>query len=276
MAVVEELLELEDTSAEVVDFATVRTPPQTVPKAKSWPQYLGTIAQWVGGLAGVCAVFLTLYFHYAETASRSADEHVNSLIDAKLAKVMDKLDGITSRLDKFEGWREGLETRSKLQLQGIRAKIQSAEASKVSLPPSQLDNYRNTIRAIPSSSGEYWQTVAAIINYQSLIKQRSGEAPDPAKVARPCIGPNFTRSLFSGVMFRDCVVLLDTNQFQNVTFQDSVIQYRGGPVVLADVRFVNCRFVLELAANKPATPAQEKLLLALLNSPDQKIVQVPN
>jgi hypothetical protein len=264
-------------SETVVDFATVKT----TPKTPSWQPHWGTIAQWIGAVTAVLALVLTLYFHYAAAASSSADEHVNTLIDTKMAKAMDKLDAITSRLDKFEGWREGLEARSKLQLQGIRAKIHGAETSNVSLSPSQLNDYKNTIRAIPLSSGDYWQTVAAIINYESLINQRNGGAPDPAKVSKPCFGLTSDEghigknNSFIGGNYSNCIVDLDTQSFQSVTLQNCVIRYHGGPIALANVRFINCRFILEVAA-QPATSAQEKLLLALLDSPDQKIVQVPN
>jgi hypothetical protein len=77
------------------------------------------------------------------------------------------------------------------------------------------------------------------------------------------------------MIYKDCVVSLDTNSFENITFQNSVVQYRGGPVHLFNVKFVNCRFVLDLS-DQPVTPAQEKILRALLDSPDQKNVRVSN
>jgi hypothetical protein len=68
-------------------------------------------------------------------------------------------------------------------------------------------------------------------------------------------------------------VYLDTNSFKNVMFQDSVVHYRGGLVVLDGVNFVNCRFILDLAGPN-SKPSDEKLLFALLESPDQKTIQI--
>jgi hypothetical protein len=77
-------------------------------------------------------------------------------------------------------------------------------------------------------------------------------------------------------VYASCLVDLDNvNTFINVTFKDSVIRYRGGAVNAQDVRFVNCRFVLELQNIKsPATYKPPALLTALLNSADQKHIHL--
>jgi hypothetical protein len=158
----------------------------------------------------------------------------------------------------------------------IRATVQTAEAKGTVLPSPQIAEYRREIRATPSSAAEYWTTVAAIVNYQSLVNQLSGQAPDPAKVAKRCgeFGQNAYDNRFLGGRYPDCVVYLDSNTFENVIFQDSVIHYRGGPVSLSGVTFINCRFLLELTA-QPTTPVQKNLLLAMLDSSDQKTIQIP-
>jgi hypothetical protein len=160
------------------------------------------------------------------------------------------------------------------KLASIRETLQAAEDQGTVLPSAQLAKYKGTIRATPSSTAEYWTTIAAIINYQSSLDQKSGGVPDPSKVAQPCITQNFIHNRFSGVPFSACVVSLDTNVFENVTFRDSVIEYRGGPVSLTNVSFINCRFVLKLPTRPAAAPVQTNLLLAILDSSDQKNVQV--
>lgn len=72
----------------------------------------------------------------------------------------------------------------------IQQEIRIAETSSSVLPAAQLADYKSAIRAIPDSQTGYWQTVAAVVNYQSLLNQLNGYAPDPTKVARPC--PGFT------------------------------------------------------------------------------------
>jgi hypothetical protein len=218
---------------------------------------------------------LVVSYHSEAKNGAASDDHVKGLIANKLGDVTTRLDGIASRLDNFEGWRRGIEERYTLQLQGVRTIVKSAEVRKIALSPAEIDEYKNILRTVPSSSVEYWQTAAAIINYQSLINQKSGKAPDPAKVAKRCtiLGQAAHNNKFYGGSYRDCVVYLDTNSFKNVMFQDSVVHYGGGPVVLDGVNFVNCRFILDLAG--PNTkPSDEKLLFALLESPDQKTIQI--
>jgi hypothetical protein len=127
---------------------------------------------------------------------------------------------------------------------------------------------------------DFWTTLAAIVNYQSMLEQLSGEAPDPSKVSEPC--PGFTRrdgivisygNTFIGGIHSTCLVDLDSNTFTNVTFKDSIIRYHGEPTTLHNVTFINCTFLLDLGSikTKPEKPA---LLLALLESPDQRIVKI--
>jgi hypothetical protein len=162
----------------------------------------------------------------------------------------------------------------------IRAEIEMAEKSGSELPKSSLVDYRNVVHALPPNAHEYWATVAAIINYQSELNQMSGEAPDPLRVSGRCGGVTSDEmslsigNVYDGVAFRNCVVDLDTNQYINVTFRDSVIRFHGGPITLNGVVFTNCRFILDLPADLPnaPTPAQTKLLMTLLDSADQNTV----
>jgi hypothetical protein len=167
------------------------------------------------------------------------------------------------------------------KLSDIRATINTAETQRTILPPSQIAQFKKTIVATSPSVADYWTTMAAVINYQSLVNQMRGEAPDPAAVSSRCLG--FTsggnvlsyNNSFSGGDVSNCVVDLDEEQFHNITFHNSVIRYHGGPVILENVKFVNCRFVLELSA-KPESPAKQNLLIALLGSRDQKNVEIKN
>jgi hypothetical protein len=112
---------------------------------------------------------------------------------------------------------------------------------------------------LPSSDREYWQTVAAIITYQSFISQMRGEAPDPAIVSRRCSGFTVADSrgnlkywhITEGGIVSGCMVDLGiVNAFEGVTSKDPVIRYQGVPVVARNVRFINCRFVLDFAKYK--------------------------
>jgi hypothetical protein len=109
-----------------------------------------------------------------------------------------------------------------------------------------------------------------------------GLVPDPAKVAKPCAGltneGNFRSSnnmLVNGSV-SDCIVDLDTQVFVGVVFRNSVIRSRGGSFVLNNVRFINCRFVLDLPQNQPRRSNEQKFLIALISAPAQQNVTIPN
>lgn len=297
-------------SVTVVDLAPMA--PKTI-----WKPHWGTIAQWTIFVVA----FMTWYLNHSKGAARSADEHVNALISAKLDpavsdinnhtdKLIDpiniSLSDLTRRVGDVEGQLQMLrsghiklekeekrlsdrvgqqEALNRLQaprriLAVIRAEIQIAESRNTALSASKLADYRSAIHALPASTANYWVTVAAIINYQSLLNQKAGEAPDPSKISQPCLGVTSGASyessgnVFIGVPIVDCIVDLDTEKFANVTFEDSVVRYHGGPVSLTNVRFVNCRFILDLPAGKGA-PAHKDFLLALLDSPGQRDVRIP-
>ena len=80
-------------------------------------------------------------------------------------------------------------------------------------------------------------------------------------------------NIFQDSRFEKCIVDLDRQAFKDVTFTNSVVRYHGGAVSLSNVTFVNCRFVLDLFS-APASQPQQLLLLALLQSPDLRTVNV--
>jgi hypothetical protein len=301
-------------SLTVVDFTVVPVNPNNPVVTPAAPIKYGNYAQWAAVIAaillGLLNMWLIVSYHSESKTTVSSDEHINSLIGLKLdpakekinehidQKVDDlgkKIDGLSDRVSRIEGSLgkrvSAVEDKVNQQtslarlidpsrvLATIRAEIELAQARGKLLPVSDVNDFRNAVQALPASAHEYWTTVAAIINYQSLLNQMSGEAPDPAKVSKPCSmftngrGNLSIGNVFGNMLISNCVVDLDTQTFSDVTFKNSVVRYRGGPVTLERVAFINCRFILELQT-PPSTPTQKNLLLALLASPDQKSVQV--
>ncbi len=277
-------------------------------KHGTWAQW---VAPAITLLIGIIMVSLQVHYRNVDSSAKSSDEHVNTLIRSQIDpakkdindhtdksikdvndnvnKIGDKIATLSDRVAHLEGPLSrrisNLEHRADQQvslaklvdpnrvLATIRAELQFARDKGKTLPVSDLNDYRNAVQLLPASAREYWMTVAAIINYQSLLDQMSGEAPNPAKVAKPCIGENFFGNVFSGGLFRNCRILLDTETFLGTTFENSVVIYRGGLVTLSGTNFINCTFVLELP-EQYNIPANNNFLLALLNSPDQKNVRV--
>jgi len=276
MPIVEELLELEDTSTEVVDFAPVAKKKNTTPSDSSDHAAPPSKASWQKPvvIVALLAVAVTLWIH----------------LDSKFGSIQSNLTDMSSRIGKLEGRFDQidadqkklngrLEQQDTINLDSIRTTIEIAEKNRTALPATQLATYKNVVLGLQSSpSKEFWVTVAAIINYESLLNQIKGGAPNPEKVSKPCAmftnegGLHSFHNEFIGIPVSNCVVDLDSQKFSDVTFTNSVVRYHGGPFTFHNVKFVNCRFVLELKS-APSTPDQKNLLLALLGS-DQKTVQI--
>lgn len=236
-----------------------------------------------------------------------ADAHINSLIDAKLSPaakdinnhIDTKIDGLSAQIQALDiriARLEGplarkvaqLEKQSQQQaslakvldpnrtLATIRMEIDASERSGHLLSVSDVLDYKNIASALPQTAYQYWQTAAAIINYQSKINQLSGEAPDPNKVSGPCFGLTSAGSMtqrsnsFIGAFFSSCVVDVDTNLFANTVFKDSVIRYHGGKVRMSNVTFINCWFQLDVPPGPSPVDRGQQFLVTLLSSADQK------
>jgi hypothetical protein len=284
-----------------------------VPK-KRWDSGLfGNLAQWVAPavtlLIGIVTVGTVIHYRNADAADRKSTLEINDLIDKKLnpdvekinESVEKKLDPINQRLAALDERlsdvqgqlkRMGGDFQAQKKTQNqllaidrvqnpnrilgvIRSEIQLATENKTQLPVSNLVDYRYILQALPPSAREYWTTVADIINYQSLLNQKSGIAPDPATVSHPCAGLTAGTGGYNvqvGGSISRCVLDLDAthNLLENLTIRDSVVRYRGGPIELRNVTFVNCSFILDLP-EPLQTPARPDLLRSLLES-DQKRV----
>jgi hypothetical protein len=203
-------------------------------------------------------------------------------MQTELDRLNATIKGVAEDQRKLRGQQEAL---NRLQdpdriLAIIRAQVQLAGNANKILPVSDVADFKNALDFVPASAREYWTTVAAVVNYQSLVNQLTGKAPDPSKVSRPCAGlteGSGGNNFFGGFVFRGCVVDLDStlNTLSNVTFADSVIRYHGGRTDLRNVRFLNCRFILDLRPDgKP--PTRERFVMALLKSPDQTSITVPS
>lgn len=241
-----------------------------------------------------------------QEASVQWNEKVDTRIatSGKLGTIQASLDRIESRLSTLEGWKEGVSSQVRLLNQRqdkqdkanadlrlaadaqkainnlqdpsrilavIQGEMRQAEAARKALPPAQVADFRNAMRAIPSSANQYWTTVAAIINYQSFVNQIANLAPDPASVASFCFGltnapgrATTQNNLFSGAEFSNCIVDLDRNVFENITFVNSVIRYSGGSTNFRNITFRNCRFVLNIPPTSQQ-PQRPDLLLTLLD-----------
>jgi hypothetical protein len=286
-------------------------PPRSEEGRGFHPPTHGNWAQWGAIVVAIIIPFILKYYEHA--ASQNAEDfnlHVDARVDTKLNPAVEKINGhidkraeelskkiedLSERVGKLEGRFEQIDSRQKNLAsqvegqQGVLAKLENPQGSLIAvrdalqravrtrkvIPSTLLVDYKNTLRLIPPalSGGGYWVTVAAFINYQSLLNQINGTAPDPSKVSHPCFGTTGgIGNQFLG-QISNCLVTLDTQAFENVTFSNSVILYKGGPVRLKNVTFENCRFILDFPPILPDGP-QLNLVAALFDSPDQKTINV--
>jgi hypothetical protein len=289
----------------------------SAPVQSGWWQRHGNTAQWAAAIISIVALVglfanigLTLWFHYTAGELKASDEHIKSLIDAKLnpavqainsnidqklAPINQQLETLTQQVGQLQGRFQQLDTGQKKisarldqqaslaklmdpnrVLRTIREEIQTARRNGKLLPASDLADYKNAVHAVPTSAYEYWTTVAAIINYQSFLEQLRGNAPNPYAVSEPCATLTNDGHMISqgnvtiGATFSNCIVDLDTETLRNVVFRNSVVRYSGGSTNLSNVTFVNCRFILNIGT-KPEKP---ELLLSLLDSPSAESIKI--
>ena len=312
-AVLDEIIEDVDNELPPLIDTEEDMPPKKADPPPTFFQKHGTTAQWIAAfvtlLIGAGNIYLITHYRSTDSQSKASDEHINSLIDNKLGSTEQRIDqhtdeqvgkltqqlnslservgnlyGLLGRVSKLESDTSKNQSLARLIdpnriLATIRTEIELAENKSVPLPQTTLVDYKNAIQTLPNSARSYWETVAAIINYQSKINQLSGKAPDPARVSQKCLfltsDPNIhiSNSEVGNDTYTNCIVDLDAGvAFSHIVFRDSVIRYSGGPTHIDNVRFVNCNFQLNVQTKK--APVNIEMLLALLNSPNQTSITV--
>jgi hypothetical protein len=143
MAIVEELLELEDKPTGIVDsgpspyhFALRMEP---VSKLPAWvtdpPRWLKVIATvWLPISAFILTGCYFIVSHVVNHALGDLDGRIDSKADTRIAPIATQVTGIDQRLSKMEGWKEGVEgdVRVLKQKQIIQQEDQNRLQEKVS------------------------------------------------------------------------------------------------------------------------------------------------
>jgi|SRR5208337_1099766 len=97
----------------------------------------------------------------------------------------------------------------------------------------------------PAISQATFRAKVELANYRSAVE--SASPVDLAKGTKkpPPLGQR--RSIYANSLFQGVPVVLDGMDWENDTFINSYIVYRGGPVRLNGVRFINCTFSVAYA-----------------------------
>ncbi len=134
-----------------------------------------------------------------------------------------------------------------------------------------------TLKQSPELANSAWKGTVALAEYRSAVammpadfhpasRYGQGSAVDIGSLERVGHFWRLTNSLISGPqaiqMGDEEGFVIDGFLLDNVVFEDTTIIYKGGPVSLRNVQFVNCRFDV-----KRRSPQAEQLLRAVVTQP---------
>ena len=174
-----------------------------------------------------------------------------------------------------------------------RNALAEARQRSLPLPESVVRETGKQFIEVSSREPEAWRAVLDFLEYQSTLnvlarppvgfpravedtryRFRHPEDKSPAfrqtsfmgvpieRAARyEDIGENLNKDATAGpawLLAKGGEVLLDGQHLQGVVFEGTVIHYKGGPLILKDVIFINCRFVFP--NNVPARRLGQQLL----------------
>jgi hypothetical protein len=135
--------------------------------------------------------------------------------------------------------------QSRKALMAATSLTQTLRTAKVAAPPEffrssvdDLNDLTPKVGAIPA-----FQAKLALANYRSSITTVQISGPVFQCTGEASVKPSFdgTHSV-KNISLVGCVVVLDNKDLTNVTFINAHIIYRGGPLHLDHVLFVNCTF----------------------------------
>lgn len=255
--------------------ATRKTSPNQPP---SWWQRYGNTAQWIAPSVAVLSLVLNTWVsfhnHKMDSDAKTSDEHVNSLIDARLNPAIEKIDNhidakidpliqradaLSDRVSHLEGARgiaDVPELRRRFETTIAETKS-SLDAGKPGIPKDIKQQAREIASALVNvkmpedvvSEGVSALVHVAAYDYftqefpshpPDLIINRfhlSGGALEAIRVRHPGM-----RLIADEGEIMNLTQDLSGVYWIHTTFENSVIVYNGGPLYLADVTFKNCTF----------------------------------
>lgn len=240
--------------------------------------------------AGLVALLVARWEVNQARESQALDDHIGTVVGLKLQPVNDTLSKLDDDIGKAQEDIAYLKAKvedattkkivgfSRLPVDKIAAQLPEitttlAEANRKNLvvPPQAVIELRTKLAQVRSRDPQFWAAVSNVVNFQTLIAEKSGEFPNAEKVKNtPCKfvhvakGASASRDTFR---MSGCSQQLDNIFFSNGTFENMVIIYKGGPLRLENVVFKNCVFAVSFPASPK--PAARKLVEALLSGSGQ-------
>lgn len=201
----------------------------------------------VAGFLGLAIVLLVTWWIPRET---------NTLRDSIKADTAAQIEPVKLQLATISGLLQLKETKNvsdairlgvnfsepKYAIAAVKAIAQQAQVEKIQTQPSVLagvsEKIRQAAQSQPALVSDAWSAQLALVDYRSSLPTE----PTPPISATP-------KFVFHGAMMNGGAVInggqkLDGAYWRNYTFENARIEYDGGPMILENVRFINCTFVV--------------------------------
>lgn len=177
----------------------------------------------------------------------------NTLQAAKNEKVKINLDVVQTAGSQFIAAAQENEAAWKAAISFVDYRSFLNEDYQPSLGPLHPSNnphysFTITVKSRPGATGP-------AILYRGQILASGVASPENSALYQP-LDSIQTPSGFAFLLVRstgpDDVLVLDDHRIKNVVIADSTVEYDGGPLLLENVYFVNCSFILPAAKNTRA------------------------
>jgi hypothetical protein len=130
----------------------------------------------------------------------------------------------------------------KYAIAAVKAIAQQAQVERIQTQPAVLarvsEQIRQAAQSQPALVGEAWSAQLALVDYRSSLPTE----PSPPISATPKFV--FHGAMMDGGSITNMGQKLDGAYWRNFTFENARIEYDGGPMILENVRFINCTFVV--------------------------------
>lgn len=208
---------------------------------------------WVKWLVGFVSAAVLVWMGWVgnRVVQLGVDAAAQKEAVAGLRKDVDHLTGKIDRLAMQESVRNlSAQSPTKQTLAEGLAALRKAREEKVQIDPPVLkaaaENLTNVVSVEGELTDDAWAAFMELVQYRSAL---NGWRQPWAGVPGPCLTfPSNQERIAAEVdhnILVGCPLALDGVYWHDNLFVDSVITYRGGPVRIKDVQFLNCTFKIE-------------------------------
>jgi hypothetical protein len=257
-------------------------------KPHGWRQVTHFIREWslAGTSVTVFVALLALagsQFYYANQRVKEEATFESKTTD-DLKKIDEHLKGIDAALATSRIEQAAANPADENSAVVARKALESARVNLVQLPSDLVRKDGQKFIEVTKVNPEAWNAAIGFLNYKSFLNNASlsvppntgaafvtrynsvplpegekdpqmavsGVAPEESAAKYDLIGHDSNKSQPLGTKYIfdfGGTVVLDGMQFRNVVFRNTKIIYRGGPVQMTNVFFINCTFDMKLNEN---------------------------